>query len=352
MKNDHLLEAIGFVEEQFLREAESAPKHKVHPVRRIALVAAVIGLLVLTAMASTGILKGLRNAGENGATMENLSSSTGNFVYHNGSVYHGTFGYIHEYDLEGNILKAYPLSNKQERPCYMFVSEEAILYTAGVASMELSVQPKDGSDPYTVELETGVSNAYADGQVLYTIGEGAILYGIDLVTLEKTELLEDVASYYVDDTYIYAVQTRNGKAIYRSTKDEIRFEPLPLDFVPNKVVAHGDELYICRWLEETEQKQTGHRYRINLVRDGETTPLPVYSWLYQVVDGCVLYLEEGTNALKCYDMTTEETKLVTENVFAFCVFEDRYICIERYNEAPLIYDLLREHCHQITTEQE
>lgn len=221
MKNNHLLEAIGFVEEQFLCEVESTPKHKVHPVRRIALVAAIIGLFVLTAMASTGILKGLLNAGENGASMENLTSSTGNFVYREGSIYHGTFGYIYEYDLEGNILKTYPLSNKQERPCYMFVSEDTILYTADVASMELSVQPKDGSDFYTVEVGTGVANAYADGQVLYTIGEGARLYRIDLVTLEKTELLEDVCSYYVDDTYIYAVQTGNEKAIYRSMKDEI-----------------------------------------------------------------------------------------------------------------------------------
>jgi hypothetical protein len=351
MKNDHLLEAIGFVEEQFLREAESAPKHKVHPVRRIALVAAVIGLLVLTAMASTGILKGLRNAGENGATMENLSSSTGNFVYHNGSVYHGTFGYIHEYDLEGNILKTYPLSNKQERPCYMFVSEEAILYTAGVASMELSVQPKDGSDPYTVEFETGVSNAYADGQVLYTIGEGAILYGIDLVTMEKTELLEDVASYYVDDTYIYAVQTRNGKAIYRSTKDEIRFEPLPLDFVPNKVVAHGESLYICRWLDADEQKETGHRYGISLIEGNDRTNLPVYSWLYQVVGDRILYLEEGTNTLKYYDRKTEETGSLAENVFTFSVFADRYICIEGYNEAPKVYDMTTGICNEVTIEQ-
>ena len=45
MKTQYLLEAIGSVEEQFLREAEGTPGHKAHPIRRIALAAAIISIL-------------------------------------------------------------------------------------------------------------------------------------------------------------------------------------------------------------------------------------------------------------------------------------------------------------------
>ena len=351
MKNIDLLEAIGLANEQYLHESEGTSKKKLHPVRRIALVAAVIAVFAFTVMASTGILKGLLDAGKNGATVANLSSGMGSFVYHEDSIYYGTFGKIYRYDMEGNVLNTYSLANDQEAPRYMFASEDAIVYVTNGVSQELTVQPRDGSEPHSVDLGTEITNAYADGQMLYTHCGGTDLCRIDLVTLEITELLQDVSSYYVDDTYIYAVQTRGGKEIYRSKKDMIQFEPITLDFVPNKVLAHGESLYICRWLDADEQKETGHRYEISLIEGNHRTNLPVYSWLYQVVGDRLLYLEEGTNALKYYDRKTEETGSLAENVFTFSVFADRYICIEGYSEAPKVYDMTTGICNKVTIEQ-
>ena len=351
MKNIDLLEAIGLANEQYLHESEGTSKKKLHPVRRIALVAAVIAVFVFTVMASTGILKGLLDAGKNGATVSNLSSGMGSFVYHEDSIYYGTFGKIYRYDMEGNVLNTYSLANDQEAPRYMFASEDAIVYVTNGASQELAVQPRDGSEPHSVDLGTAITNAYADGQMLYTHCGGTMLCRIDLVTMEITELLRDVGSYYVDDTYIYAVQTRGEKEIYRSKKDMIHFEPITLDFVPNKVLAHGESLYICRWLDADEQKETGHRYEISLIEGNNQTNLPVYSWLYQVVGDRILYLEDGTNALKYYDLKTEETGCLAENVFSFSVFADRYICIEGYNEVPKVYDMTTGICNEVTIEQ-
>ncbi len=351
MKNIDLLEAIGLANEQYLHESEGTSKKKLHPVRRIALVAAVIAVFVFTVMASTGILKGLLDAGKNGATVANLSSGMGSFVYHEDSIYYGTFGKIYRYDMEGNVLNTYSLANNQEAPRYMFASEDAIVYVTNGASQALTVQPRDGSEPHSVDLGTEITNAYADGQMLYTHCGGTMLCRIDLVTMEITELLRDVSSYYVDDTYIYAVQTRGEKEIYRSKKDMIQFEPVTLDIIPNKVLAHGESLYICRWLDADEQKETGHRYGISLIEGNNQTNLPVYSWLYQVVGDRILYLEEGTNALKYYDRKTEETGSLAENVFTFSVFADRYICIEGYNEAPKVYDMTTGICNEVTIEQ-
>ena len=351
MKNIDLLEAIGLANEQYLHESEGTSKKKLHPVRRIALVAAVIAVFVFTVMASTGILKGLLDAGKNGATVANLSSGMGSFVYHEDSIYYGTFGQIYRYDMEGNVLNTYSLANDQEAPRYMFASEDAIVYVTDGASRALTVQPRDGSETYSVDLGTAITNAYADGQMLYTHCGGTMLCRIDLVTMEITELLRDVGSYYVDDTYIYAVQTRGEKEIYRSKKDMIQFEPITLDFVPNKVLAHGESLYICRWLDADEQKKMGHRYEISLFEGNNQTNLPVYSWIYQVVGDRILYLEEGTNALKYYDRKTEETGSLAENVFTFSVFADRYICIEGYSEAPKVYDMTTGICNKVTIEQ-
>lgn len=80
------------------------------------------------------------------------------------------------------------------------------------------------------------------------------------------------------------------------------------------------------------------RYRVNLVRNGEVTPLPVYSWFYQILDEWVLYREEETYDIKAYNVETGETKLLQENVFEFSVLENRYICFKLYGQAPVLYD--------------
>ena len=79
-------------------------------------------------------------------------------------------------------------------------------------------------------------------------------------------------------------------------------------------------------------------YRVNLLRDGESTALPVYSWFYQILGDCILYLDDETAALKSYNINTAVETTLAENVFEFSVLQDRFVCIEPYNAEPMIYD--------------
>lgn len=353
MKKEQLMDAIGGVDESLLMETEQIIHHHAKPMRRIVLVAAVIAVLAITAVASTGFFTGLLSAEENGSSVYNLSTGMAGFVYSDGYIYQGVPGYIYKCDLKGNIVKTYPLSDELEIPHYMFATEDAIVYVNGMGlavkpedetapnreeSWGLRVQPKDGSAPYSICPGVECTHAYADGNLLYVNNGGTMLSRVDLVTFEKTDLLENVFSYFVDDTYVYAIQNGNENWYFRSPKNVIAFEQIQLPFDPNNIVADGDDLYICEWIPEEEQKALGERYRVNLVRNGEVTPLPIYSWFYQVLDGCVLYIERDTYQLISYDVATGKTELLAENVFEFTVLDERYICIDKFNEAAVIFD--------------
>lgn len=359
MKQEQLLQAIGGVSEDMLMESEQKTHRSGKTVRRILMVAAVVVALAITAVASSGILTGILKAEENGSSASNLATGMSGFVYSDGYIYQGVPGYIYKCDTDGNIVKTYPLSDKLETPHYMFATDDAIVYVNGMgvkvepedetapgreAFWGLRVQPKDGSEPYSICPDVEATHAYADGDQLYINNGGTMLSRVDLITYEQTDLLENVYSYFVDDTYIYAIQNNYGNdgdtnCYFRSRKDVIAFEQIPLPFDPNNIVADGEDLYICEWMNADDQEATGQRYRVNRVHNGEVTPLPVYSWFYQVLDGCVLYIDrEDTYPLKRYNISTGETTVLMENVFEFSVLQERYICIDLFNEAPVILD--------------
>ena len=353
MTKELLLEAIGYVDEQLLIEAKETPRRGHYRIGRVVLIAAIIALLTISVMASTGFFAGLLKAEENGSSVSNLSTGMGNFVYTEDGIYYGEPGFIYKCDFSGKVVKTYPLSDEFETPHYMFATADAIIYVnIGGLAVEpedatapnredywgLRVLPLDGSDPYSICQGVDATFAYADGNLLYVNNGGKMLCRIDLVTMEKTDLLENVPVYFIDDTYIYAVKADNEKRFYRSQKDAICFEPVELSFDPNKVVADGEDLYICEYMSKADQRETGHKYRVNLVRDGQTIPLPIFTWFYQVLDGCILYQEEETYALKCYNVSTGKTTTLAKNVFEFSVLEDRYICIKTFNDNPIIYD--------------
>lgn len=353
MKQEHLLDAIGQVSEDMLLQTEQTAHSSTKTVRRFALLAAIVAALAVTAAASTGFLLRFLDAEENGSTVANLSTGMGTFVYTDEGIYYGAPGYIYKCDTDGKVLKTYDLGDRYETPVYMFATEDAIVYVnvTGVATENagqkdaptrdqhwgLRALYKDGSGPVSICPGVSGTNVYVDGTQLYTTDGGTMLTRIDLVTLEETELLENTHEYFVDDTYIYAVRSGEENCYFRSRKDTVAFEQIPLDFDPNKVVADGEDLYLCRWLEPDE-RSGNMRYQVSLVRDGVTTPLPVYSWFYQVLDGCVLYRESDPYVLKCYDTSTGETCTLAEDVFEFSVLEDRYICVERFNGDPVILD--------------
>ena len=353
MKKEQLLDAIGGVDENLLMETEQVKRRHSKPLGRLVLVAALVAVLTITVAASTDYIVGLLSAKENGSSASNLATGMAGFVYSDGFIYQGVPGYIYKCDLDGNIVKAYPLSDKLETPHYMFATKDAIVYVNGMGvAVEpedetapnraeiwgLRVQPKDGSAPYSICPGVEATHAYADGDQLYFNNGGTMLSRVNLVTFEQTDLMKNVFSYYVDENYIYAIENGEEHCIFRSSKDVIAFERIELSFDPNNIVADGEDLYICEWMNEDDQKATGQRYRVNLVRDGVATQLPIYSWFYQVLDGCVLYIERDTYFLKSYDITTGEVTTLEENVFEFTVLEGRYICIDIFNDDPIIYD--------------
>ena len=335
MKREQLLEAVGGVDESLLMESETAVSRRRLSFGRTALIAAIVAALAMTAAAASQLFFGLQEGG-NGATIENLATGMGTFVYSDGYIYEGTTGCIKKYETTGKLLERIQLGDEKAIPRYMFATEDAIVYIDTFSG--LYVQPKDGAKTETVFDDMRMTMVYADGAQLYTTDGADMLTRIDLMTMEKTELLQDVISYYVDDTHIYAVQSGRGKYYMRSPKDVIAFEKIELDFDPNKVVVNGEDLYFCEWVDEEARDEEAQRYRVNLVRDGVRTQLPVYSWFYQILDHFVLYLEEGSNALKCYDLHTGQTKLLEDNVFEFSILEKRYICIDLMSTASVILD--------------
>lgn len=333
MKREQLLEAIGGVDEMLLMETEQMrPKGKI--LERLVLIAAVVAVLAMTVAAATELFGGLKN--NNGATVENLATGMGTFIYSGDSIYYGTDGRIIQYDTAGNVLREYPLESEYVVPHYLFAMEGAIVYTDGYVG--LNILPLDGSEPQTVFEDVSMTYVYVDGNQLYTTNGTEMLTRIDLLTGEKTELLENVSTYYVDDTYIYAVQTGREQCYFRSRKENIAFEKITLDFDPNKVIADGEDLYFCQWIEEDQREEGDPRYQVNRVSGGTVTPLPVYSWFYQILDGCVLYREDSTYSLKSYNTITGETKTLATDVFDFAVLEDRYICVDRYGAEVLILE--------------
>lgn len=336
MKKEQLLEAIGGIDAQYLLETEQITRPVGRNVRRLALIAAIITAFSITVAASAGMLSGLLKGKDNGSAVANLSTGMGSFVYSDNTIYSGEPGFIYKYDLEGKLLKTYKLDSEQETPMYMFATEDAIVYVDSFN--KLMMLPENGTQAKQVAADIGMTFVHVDGTYLYTTEGTEMLTRIDLVTGEVTQLLENVNTYYIDDTYIYAVQSGGGNYYFRSPKDTVAFEKIALDFVPNKVIADGQDLYFCQWVKEDLWEDSNMRYRVNLVSNGKTTQLPVYSWFYQILDGCVLYLEDGTYCVKCYDLQTGETKLLQENVFEFSVLKDRYICFDLNNQASVVYD--------------
>ena len=129
MKKEQLLEAIGYADEKLLMETENPSRRAGFRFGRVALAAAVIAILAMTAMASTGFFAGLLKAEENGSSVSNLSTGMGNFVYTEDGIYYGEPGFIYKCDFSGKVVKTYPLSDEFETPHYMFATADAIVLT-------------------------------------------------------------------------------------------------------------------------------------------------------------------------------------------------------------------------------
>lgn len=283
--------------------------------------------------------------GKTGTNMANSVMGGGRFVYSDGAVYYAGDGKILRYDLETKQVKPYYTTYSAMRSSILdlFATENYICYS-DMLDMLMAV-PKDGGEPVAIYQGLGATQLYADGNVIYTNNHGEYLSSIDLVTGEVETLVEDVNSYYVDDTYIYVVQTADGAEHFlRSRKDKVEFEEIPLSFYPIKVLADGEDLYFCEGGSSLARQLIHYR-------DGVETRLPVYAYDYQILDGNLIYVDiNDTWVVKSYDLRTGETEVLQERAADFSILEERYICFECVDSEnhpyPLILDTETGAYHQ------
>lgn len=316
MKQEQLLEAIGYVEETLLQE----PTHRVgRRIWRTVLVAALMAALAVTAAAvGSTIFK----SGSN--TMDNILTGSGRFAYDDGHIYYGSVGTIYELDLQTGKTKALPLSDSQADPKYLIATEAGLGYVTDFNT--LKIMAPDGTTQQVLMEDGDCARLFVDGNMLYT-ENGLSLQRVNMDTGAAAVLAENTHGYYVDETYLYALV--EGNVFLRSGKDTIIFEEIPLSFHPAGVIADGDDLYFSEY-------QKNGTYQVIHYRNGTETRLPVCGYFMQVLEEHLICLDNQT--LKSYDLTTGEIAVIAENVYEFSVLEDRYICIDRFNDSCLVLD--------------
>ena len=311
MKQEQLLEAIGYVDEKLL---EMPVRKTGRGVWRVALAAALIAALALTAAAV-----GITAFKQGSNTVSNMISGSGRFAYDGGCIYYGAPGAIYKLELESGKAERIPLSDSNEDVRYLVAAETGLGYVSGfdtfsILSLEGTVQQ--------IPVGNGTfSRLFVDGNLLYT-ENGLCLQRIHMDT-GKTELLaEDTHGYYVDETYIYALV--KGNCFLQSNKETVDFRQIPLSFHPAGMIADGEDLYFSEY-------RTNGTFRVVHYRDGVETQLPVYGFFMQILGDKLFYLDTvEKHTLKSYDLSTGEIAVVAKNVFEFSVLADRYLCIDLY----------------------
>jgi len=277
----------------------------------------------------TGVIENMKpgfsvTAGDTGTTAANSSMGLGLFAYSEGSVYMGESGRIQRYDLQSGQTKTYVLSDAYSSPKLLFCTEAYVCYVDAWNCL-VAVNKETGAEQVLYEgIYSG--DLYADGPKLYT-RRGVM----DLQTGQIRQYAEEINSCYVDDAYVYATPTDDGYYFLRRAKDVESFERIELDFFPIKVLANGEDLYFS-------EGGASKSYQLIHYRDGVQTRLPIHTLQYQILDGQIIYLDRDGKNLNRYDPATGETTRIGTNVFDFSILEGRYICMDLYNEAPVILD--------------
>ena len=319
MKQEQLLEAIGQIDDELLAEPV---RRKPKLLRRTLLAAALMAALALTASALSSTLF---KSGSN--TMDNIITGLGRFAYDEGYIYYGSVGTIYKLELETGSAEKIPLSDSQADPKYLTVAQNGLGYVTGFDRFEI-ISPEGSTQQVLIEEDTA-ARLFVDGNMLYT-ENGVNLQRINTETGEKEVLATGTHGYYVDDSYIYALT--EGNLFLRSGKDSIAFEEIPLSFHPAGILAAGEDLYFSVYQGD------GH-YQVIHYRDGIETRLPIFAYFMQMLDGKLLYLDcIEKNVLKSYHLTTGETEVIAGNVFEFSVLENRYLCIDFFNDSCLVLD--------------
>lgn len=282
-----------------------------------------------------------------GTTCGNITMGSGDFAYGNDFIYIAAYTEIYEYDIQSG--KTVVLSvNDGSIAGSVYLSQDEIFYCEDFGGIGLYCMSKDGKKTntvFTVEADTeadtttadSITKLFPDGEGVYYMNgvEGTLFYR-DLNTKIETPLISGVNTYFADETMLYVIAKENDQwQLLQSSKGTIAFSNILLSFEPIAVFAAGEDIYAA-------QKGT---YQITRYANGEETLLPVCSTFFQVVGDQLLYsdseeYEGGCFPLKSYDLHTGEIQLLCNNVYDFCLLEDRYVCCSCRSEVGQYYMLL------------
>ena len=250
---------------------------------------------------------------DNGTNCANNTAGLGYAAYGDGDIYlAGMENAIYRYRIETGELKKLVLCNEHAVAGHLFVTDQYILY--GDAWSDLFALKKDGTNEEPVFQGVGSSQLYAEGSTLYT-SEGIL----DLCTGDIQYWPEGVHTYFVDESYIYAVKEGGECCYLRAAKGTMDFEKIPVSFYPIKVSAYGDSLFMSE----------GGTWNVICIREGKEERLPVRALEYQVIGEKLIYRDENTGGriLKSYDLKTGQIRELCDQVFTFSLLEERYLCV-------------------------
>ena len=275
--------------------------------------------------------------GENtGMTCANAVMGHGQFAYSNGFIYFYYANSIYEYDTQTG--KTITLNMENTYPEIAFLSEDYIYYKNILDLSNLSCVTKNGKTQHTV-----FHYPFADGMNMYFLDGGLIRR--DMSTGEETMLIASAVTYHIDDSSIYAVVIEDDEkwGLYRSDIEDVQFTKVELTFEPMAVYSTGSALYLAE--NYTSDLQEHYSCQIIHYASGQETRLPIYSPYYQILGDSVIYLDETSYSDSCftaksYDLETGEESVLCNEVFDFCILEERYICFRCQGKDGVWWDLL------------
>lgn len=280
--------------------------------------------------------------GDVGTTCANVVTGTdGKLAFRDGVLYSVVGNYsainptftLHTYNITTGETTSFPLKECNDPPCLLVTKD--YVYYANYWSLSRCTRSGEYLGNFDDAFEQNritpsISYLYADSSGLYYWNRGGSLCHANLYTQEHTDLMYAVECFAMNDTDIFAITSVGDTyQLRRSAKEALSFELIDLSFSPGMIYACNDALYMCEF-DLTSQYPRSGLHQIIRYADGMEIRLPVYARFFQVLDDCLIYLDDttydnGMYSLKSYDLKTGETRLLLESAYGLAIFEDRYI---------------------------
>ena len=314
MKENRLLEAIGYVDENLLEEKKHMP-------RRFLRMAAAVALLI--ALVISAGAAGRMTVFSESIAMGNVTTAQGRFAYGGGYFYCGTERGIFRLNMQTGRVRRIRLPEGVEDVRFLVLTDQGIGFVTD--KNEFMILSENGAAVVPLPRDGYLSNVFVQGRFLYT-NDGAEFCCINIDSGEKQVLLSNVHSYYVDGERIYALSSGNG--FYRKDGENAEFVWEKLSFHPAMVMVSGEVLYFTRFVGNGT-------YRIIRYEAGVETLLPITGINMLPIGEQLLYLDG--QILKCYDPGEDASRVIAENVYEYAVINGT-VCVYHYGGSITIGD--------------